>query len=133
MRTATGGRGPLVSHRGMPRAGTKIAAAAAAIGTEKPRVVYFASCAGQMFGPARDDRSGETVAATLYRLLDKAGFEIDRAGSAGQPLLRPAVRFERGLQARATARPRRRSMRSSKPARMADGRSLSIPALAHSD
>jgi D-lactate dehydrogenase len=43
---------------------------------EKPRVVYFASCAGQMFGPARDDRSGETVAATLYRLLDKAGFEI---------------------------------------------------------
>jgi FAD/FMN-containing dehydrogenase len=41
-----------------------------------PRVVYFASCAGQMFGPARDDRSGETVATTLYRLLDKAGFEI---------------------------------------------------------
>jgi D-lactate dehydrogenase len=29
-----------------------------------------------MFGPARDDRAGETVAATLYRLLDKAGFEI---------------------------------------------------------
>jgi D-lactate dehydrogenase len=29
-----------------------------------------------MFGPARDDRDGETVAATLYRLLDKAGFEI---------------------------------------------------------
>jgi D-lactate dehydrogenase len=29
-----------------------------------------------MFGPAHDDRSGETVAVTLYRLLDKAGFEI---------------------------------------------------------
>jgi D-lactate dehydrogenase len=29
-----------------------------------------------MFGPARDDRDVETVAATLYRLLDKAGFEI---------------------------------------------------------
>jgi D-lactate dehydrogenase len=43
-----------------------------------------------MFGPARDDRSGESVADTLYRLLDKAGFEIivpDRQSSlcCGQP------------------------------------------------
>ncbi|MGB6395360.1 MAG: FAD-binding and (Fe-S)-binding domain-containing protein [Bradyrhizobium sp.] len=76
MRTATGGDGPLVSHRTMPRAGTKIRPRLQNRNAEKPRVVYFASCAGQMFGPARDDRSGETVAATLYRLLDKAGFEI---------------------------------------------------------
>jgi D-lactate dehydrogenase len=76
MRTATGGRGPLVSHRGMPRAGAKITPRERDRNVEKPRVVYFASCAGQMFGPARDDRSGETVAATLHRLLDKAGFEI---------------------------------------------------------
>lgn len=76
MRTATGGDRPLVSHRIMPRAGTKIRPRLPNRNAEKPRVVYFASCAGQMFGPARDDRSGETVAATLYRLLDKAGFEI---------------------------------------------------------
>jgi D-lactate dehydrogenase len=76
MRTATVGHGPLVSHRVMPRAGTKIRPRLPDRNVEKPRVVYFASCAGQMFGPARDDRSGETVAATLYRLLDKAGFEI---------------------------------------------------------
>jgi D-lactate dehydrogenase len=76
VRTATGARGPLVSHRSIPRAGTKIRPRDPNRNLEKPRVVYFASCAGQMFGPARDDRDGETVAATLYRLLDKAGFEI---------------------------------------------------------
>jgi D-lactate dehydrogenase len=76
MRTATRGRGPLVSHRSIPRAGTKIRPRSPNRNEEKPRVVYFASCAGQMFGPARGDRDGETVAATLYRLLDKAGFEI---------------------------------------------------------
>jgi D-lactate dehydrogenase len=76
MRTVTGGGGPLLSHRGTPRAGAKITPPEPDRNVEKPRVVYFASCAGQMFGPARDDRSGETVAATLYRLLDKAGFEI---------------------------------------------------------
>ena len=76
IRTATGGRGPLVSHRSIPRAGTTIRPREPNRNVEKPRVVYFVSCAGQMFGPARDDRSGETVATTLYRLLDKAGFEI---------------------------------------------------------
>src|SRR6202790_5559921 len=76
IRTATGARGPLVSHRSIPRAGTKIRPREPNRNVEKPRVVYFVSCAGQMFGPARDDRAGETVAATLYRLLDKAGFEI---------------------------------------------------------
>ena len=76
MRTVTGGRGPLVSHRGMPSAGAKIVQREPDRNEKRPRVVYFASCAGQMFGPARDDRSGEAVAATLYRLLDKAGFEI---------------------------------------------------------
>lgn len=76
VRTATGARGPLVSHRSIPKAGTKIRPRDPNRNLEKPRVVYFASCAGQMFGPARDDRDGETVAATLYRLLEKAGFEI---------------------------------------------------------
>ena len=76
MRTATGGRGPLVSHRNLPRAGAIVRSRQLNEAITKPRVVYFASCAGQMFGPGRDDRSGETIAATLCRLLDKAGFEI---------------------------------------------------------
>ena len=41
--------------------------------------------------------------------------------------------LNRGINAatkRATARPKRRSVRSSKPAKTVDGRSLSIPALA---
>jgi D-lactate dehydrogenase len=76
IRTATGGRGPLVSRSSIPSAGTKIRPREPNRNAEKPHVVYFASCAGQMFGPAHDDRSGETVAVTLYRLLDKAGFEI---------------------------------------------------------
>ena len=41
----------------------------------RPRVVYFGSCAGHMFGPTRDDAEGEPLAATLYRLLDKAGLD----------------------------------------------------------
>jgi D-lactate dehydrogenase len=76
IRTATGGRGPLVSHRSIPRAAANVLPSAPNRAITKPRVVYFASCAGQMFGPARDDHSGETVATTLYRLLEKAGFEI---------------------------------------------------------
>jgi D-lactate dehydrogenase len=85
MRTVTGGRGPMVSRRGLPKAGAKITPRERDRNAEKARVVYFASCAGQMFGPARDDRSGEAVAATLYRLLEKAGFEIIVA--ARQPSL----------------------------------------------
>ena len=90
LRTATRGRGPQLSRSGLPRAGAKIPPRRPDRNLEKPRVVYFASCAGQMFGSARDDRSGETVAATLYRLLDKAGFDVivpDRQSSlcCGQP------------------------------------------------
>jgi D-lactate dehydrogenase len=76
MRTAKGGHGPLVSHRSLPRAGANVRPRKPNLAITKPRVVYFASCAGQMFGPARDDGAGETVATTLYRLLNKAGFEI---------------------------------------------------------
>jgi D-lactate dehydrogenase len=76
LRTATGARGPLVSRRSTPRAGANIRPRKPNLAITKPRVVYLASCAGQMFGPARDDRSGQTIVTTLYRLLDKAGFEI---------------------------------------------------------
>jgi D-lactate dehydrogenase len=76
MRTAKGGHGPLVSHRSLPRAGANVRPRKPNLAITKPSVVYFASCAGQMFGPARDDGAGETVATTLYRLLNKAGFEI---------------------------------------------------------
>src|SRR5208337_1469841 len=61
---------PLVSRKMTPRAGALTEPPAS---RGRPRAVYFGSCAGQMFGPARDDAEGEPLAATLYRLLDKAG------------------------------------------------------------
>jgi len=76
IRTATRGGGPVLSRRATPKAGAHIRPRTPERNIEMPRAVYFASCAGRMFGPARDDRSGETVDATLHRLLDKAGFEI---------------------------------------------------------
>lgn len=76
MRTVAGQHAPFISHRGTPRAGANVPPPRSIHDNERPRVVYFASCAGRMFGPARDDASGETVATTLYRLLEKAGFEI---------------------------------------------------------
>ena len=84
MKTVAGEHAPLVSHRGTPTAGANVPALQSDHGNERPRVVYFASCAGRMFGPARYDASGEAVAATLHRLLDKAGFAIVApAGQAG--------------------------------------------------
>ncbi len=76
MRTAIGRRAPLVSHRATPRAGTKAQSSKAAPAPGEPRVVYFASCAGQMFGPARNDPDGEAISATLFRLADKADLSI---------------------------------------------------------
>ena len=78
---------PLVSRKMTPRAGALTPPPAA---QRRPRVVYFGSCAGHMFGPARDDAEGEPLAATLYRLLDKAGLDVimlKRAASlcCGQP------------------------------------------------
>jgi D-lactate dehydrogenase len=91
LETATGGRGldaigaalraaggdgaPRVSRRALPNAGANIRPNMVGTG-EKPRIVYFASCAGHMFGPARDDRSGEPTATTLLRLLEKAAFSV---------------------------------------------------------
>jgi len=80
-----GEHAPLVSHRGTPTAGTNAPALQSVDGNEKPRVVYLASCAGRMFGPARDDALGEAVTVTLHRLLDKAGFAI--VAPAGQASL----------------------------------------------
>ncbi len=84
---ALGVGAPLVSRKMTPRAGA-LASPPAPRG--RPRVVYFGSCAGHMFGPARDDEEGEPLAATLYRLLDKAGLDPiapKRAGGlcCGQP------------------------------------------------
>ena len=69
---AFGKGAPLVSHKMTPCAGALTPPPAT---QGRPRVVYFGSCAGHMFGPARDDAEGEPLAATLYRLLDKAGLD----------------------------------------------------------
>lgn len=76
MRTASGSRGPLISRRSTPTAGTNVRARKPGGNLQNSCVVYFASCAGRMFGPARDDRDGEPVAITIDRLLEKAGFDV---------------------------------------------------------
>lgn len=90
IRTATSGRGPLISRRSLPTAGATVKSSAPRCDVPRPRVVYFASCAGQMFGPAREDLTGEAVSSTLDRLLNKAGFEVvkplrQRSLCCGQP------------------------------------------------
>jgi len=70
---AVGKGAPLVSRKMTPCAGALTPPPAT---RGRPHVVYFGSCAGQMFGPARDDAEGEPLAATLYRLLDKAGLDV---------------------------------------------------------
>ena len=69
---AFGKSAPLVSRKATPRAG---ALAPPPAPKKRPRAVYFGSCSGHMFGPARDDTEGEPLAETLYRLLDKAGID----------------------------------------------------------
>jgi D-lactate dehydrogenase len=88
LRAAAGDAAPRVSRRSLPKAGANIQSTSKK--NARPRIVYFVSCAGQMFGPARDDRSGEPVAATLLRLLEKAAFDVimPRASASlccGQP------------------------------------------------
>ncbi|MGO9543648.1 MAG: FAD-binding and (Fe-S)-binding domain-containing protein [Rhodomicrobium sp.] len=75
MRGALGDSAPLVSHRATPRAGTRIGPKPVRA-AGKPRAIYFASCAGQMFGPGRSDGQGEPLSVTLYRLAQKAGIEL---------------------------------------------------------
>ncbi len=76
IRAAMGEKAPLVSRSATPMAGTKIKSADAFPAGRRPRAVYFASCAGQMFGPARGDPEGEPLPATLHRLADKASLEL---------------------------------------------------------
>ena len=108
LRMALGKGAPLVSHRATPKAGTNFRPRKPAAANGKPRAVYFASCAGHMFGPARDDDFGETVAETIYRLADKAGFRDRCAITAGEPVLRPAVRSRKDLPQKPIARPKKR-------------------------
>jgi D-lactate dehydrogenase len=76
LRRAFGSGAPLLSHRVTPKAGSRVRRPQAAAAAERPRAVYFASCAGQMFGPGRDDPDGEALSVTLQRLAEKAGFEL---------------------------------------------------------
>lgn len=90
LRAALGKKAPLVSHGVIPAAGTKAGRTRPAPPPETLCAVYFASCAGQMFGPSRDDGDGEPISATLQRLAKKAGFALitpPRAPSlcCGQP------------------------------------------------
>ncbi len=106
--------GPLISRKMTPRAGALTQPPAT---RGRPRAVYFGSCAGRMFGPARDDSEGEPLAATLYRLLDKAGLDVimpKRAASlcCGQPFelerLQVGGRSEGGRNARRADRGKRK-------------------------
>lgn len=90
LRAALGTKAPLVSREVMPKAGSKPKRRKTATAAGASRAVYFASCAGQMFGPARDDPEGENIGATLHRLAAKAGIELVRPAKAaglccGQP------------------------------------------------
>ena len=59
-------------------------------GTDRPRVVYFPSCASRTMGPAKDDPEQDALPVKTAALLRKAGFEVvlpEDSGSlcCGQP------------------------------------------------
>lgn len=51
---------------------------------EKPKVVYFPSCASRTMGPAVNAKEQESLTAVTMRLLDKAGFEVISPDFTGQ-------------------------------------------------
>ena len=69
-------RMPVISHCATPKAGATVTRHETPPAPGQQAVVYFASCANRMFGPARDDADGEDLAATLFRLIEKAGLAV---------------------------------------------------------
>jgi len=107
LRAALGKKAPLVSRGVMPSAGAKAGRTRLPPPPEALCAVYFASCAGQMFGPSRDDGDGEPISATLQRLAKKAGFELiapPRAPSlcCGQPFDSKGLAIEADRKAEET-------------------------------
>tara|TARA_R110002060_G_scaffold78357_1_gene91412 strand:+ start:8781 stop:11621 length:2841 start_codon:yes stop_codon:yes gene_type:complete len=51
---------------------------------ERPKMVYFPSCATRTMGPALDFENQESLTAVTLRLLDKAGFEVISPDFTGQ-------------------------------------------------
>ena len=130
MRTATGGRGPLVSHRGMPRAGAKITPREPDRNLEKaPRCLFRelrrSDVRSRARRPLRRNCRRHAASSRSTRPVSRSSCQL------GSPAFVAASRsIPKGWLARPTARPRRRSVCSSKRAKKVDGRSLSIPALA---
>lgn len=83
MRGVLGTKAPLISHKITPRPGSAVVRHETAPSPGSRAVVYFASCTGRMFGPARDDRDGEPLSDTLLRLCDKAGYTVVTPRKAG--------------------------------------------------
>ena len=87
MRVLSGNRLPLWT-RYMPTAGAMPRLEARSL--ERPRVVYFPSCASRTMGPAKGDPETEALPLKTAALLRKAGFEVifaeeDAALCCGQP------------------------------------------------
>ena len=103
MRKLSGDRLPLW-NRYMPSAGAMPKPAASAA-PDRPRVVYFPSCASRTMGPAKGDPEADALPVKTAALLRKAGFEVilpedSSALCCGQP-------FEsKGLPAQADAKRR---------------------------
>jgi D-lactate dehydrogenase len=74
VRTLSGNRVPLWNPY-MPTAGT-LPRLDGGVGTGKPRVVYFPSCASRTMGPAKGDPETEPLPVKMVALLQKAGFEV---------------------------------------------------------
>lgn len=53
-------------------------------GKQRPKVVYFPSCASRTMGPAAAAKEQESLTDVTMRLLDKAGFEVISPDFTGQ-------------------------------------------------
>ena len=97
-------RMPVISHCATPKAGATVTRHETPPAPGQQAVVYFASCANRMFGAARDDADGEDLAATLFRLIEKAGLAVitprhHASLCCGQPFDRRGLADEAGRKA----------------------------------
>ena len=114
-------RMPVISHCATPKAGATVTRHETPPAPGQRAVVYFASCANRMFGPARDDADGEDLAATLFR-SDREG-RCSRSSHLGTTQVSAADSHSTpgASQTRPAAKPRKRSPRSCLQARTVAG------------